>query len=65
MPTDKVFKLVSDMRQRKIPIDGVGLQMHISLSAHPPLKDIAANMARLHELSLEVTHPHLIFTSSS
>jgi endo-1,4-beta-xylanase len=56
--SDKVYALVKDMRERNIPIDGVGLQMHIGLDTYQEspafLTDVAKNMARLHELSLEV-----------
>ena len=56
--SDKVYQLVKGMIDRKIPIDGVGLQMHINLDSYQEspafLKDVAQNMARLHELSLEV-----------
>ena len=44
--SQKVFDMVKRMKQDGVPIDGVGLQMHISLGGAPPVKDIAANMAR-------------------
>ena len=37
-----------------VPIDGVGLQMHISVDAFPSKADVSANMARLVALGLEV-----------
>jgi hypothetical protein len=42
------------MKQRGIPIDGVGLQMHISVDSYPAFTDVAANIARLGTLGLEV-----------
>ena len=44
--SQKVYDMVKRMKQEGVPIDGVGLQMHISLGGAPPVKDIAANMAR-------------------
>ena len=52
--SDKVYHLVKGMKQRGIPIDGVGLQFHISVGNHPSLDGIAQNMARLGKLGLEV-----------
>ncbi len=42
------------LRQRGVPIDGVGLQMHIAASSFPAVADIAANIHRLAELGLQV-----------
>ena len=42
------------MQKRGVPIDGVGLQFHWNLDGHDPLGDVAANMARLGALGLEV-----------
>src|SRR5258708_9922795 len=45
--------MVQDFKRRGIPIDGVGLQMHIpALDANIPA--IAANIARLTALGLQV-----------
>ena len=44
--SQKVYDMVKRMKQEGVPIDGVGLQMHISLGGAPPVKDIAANMER-------------------
>ena len=52
--SDKVYNLVKGMKERGIPIDGVGLQFHISVEGHPSLDGIAQNMARLGKLGLEV-----------
>jgi endo-1,4-beta-xylanase len=49
-----VYQLVKGLRDSGIPIDGVGLQMHVDLNAVPPPGEVAANMARLDELGLEV-----------
>uniref|UniRef100_A0A7S0J3K3 endo-1,4-beta-xylanase n=2 Tax=Calcidiscus leptoporus TaxID=127549 RepID=A0A7S0J3K3_9EUKA len=50
----QVYKLVSGMRSRGVPIDGVGLQFHWSLDSHDPLSEVAANMKRMADLDLEV-----------
>ena len=37
-----------------MPLDGIGLQMHISVDAHPSAADVSANIGRLVALGLEV-----------
>jgi GH35 family endo-1,4-beta-xylanase len=44
-----------DLLADGVPIDGVGLQMHITASARPSDASIAANMRRLGDLGLVVT----------
>jgi endo-1,4-beta-xylanase len=51
--SDAIYAMVRDFRNRGVPIDGVGLQLHISqLNADIP--GIAANIARLTALGLQV-----------
>lgn len=56
--SDTVYAMVKSMVERKIPIDGVGLQMHIKTKvAHRPPPDeakVSANIARLGKLGLKV-----------
>jgi endo-1,4-beta-xylanase len=52
--SDGVYELVKGLRDGGIPIHGVGMQMHVELNAAPPPSEVAANMARLGELGLEV-----------
>lgn len=52
--SDAIFALVRDLRQRGVPIQGVGLQMHVSVNSPPKSADVAANIQRLHDLGLEV-----------
>jgi endo-1,4-beta-xylanase len=52
--SDAIYALVKGMLQRGVPLDGVGLQMHISLNSYPNAQDVLANMQRLAALGLEV-----------
>lgn len=47
-----VYSLVQGMLQQGIPIDGVGLQMHVWLWGPPTRHELLANMRRLAELGL-------------
>ena len=53
--SDRIYDLVSTLRAQGVPIDGVGLQMHVSAASPPSDPDIAANMRRLAALGLLVT----------
>lgn len=52
--SDAIFRLVRDLQQRGVPIQGVGLQMHVGIDSAPNPEDVAANMKRLAALGLEV-----------
>jgi len=52
--SNSVYNMVKDMKMRGIPIDGVGLQMHIGYNTNPSAADVAANMQRLADLGLKV-----------
>jgi endo-1,4-beta-xylanase len=52
--SDRIYELVRDLRRAGVPIDGVGLQMHISAASHPTVDSIAANIRRLAALGLVV-----------
>ena len=51
--SDTIYAMVQDFRQRGVPIDGVGLQMHIS-QPEPDIVAIAANIRRLTSLGVQV-----------
>jgi endo-1,4-beta-xylanase len=51
--SDAVYNLVKEMRNRKVPINGVGLQMHVKYNDYPSPQDISANISRLGALGLE------------
>jgi endo-1,4-beta-xylanase len=52
--SNAIYKLVQKLKAQNIPIDGVGLQMHISIGRplNPTL--VAKNIKRLNDLGLEV-----------
>ena len=52
--SDAVYNLVAALVNRGVPIDGVGLQMHVSLTGAPSPADISANIQRFARLGLEV-----------
>jgi len=49
-----VFAMVQGMVERGVPIDGVGMQMHVNNGGNPTAQQIASNMQRLVDLGLEV-----------
>jgi endo-1,4-beta-xylanase len=51
--SDAVYAMVKDFRQRGVPIDGVGLQLHVS-RFDLDTQAIAANIARLTALGVQV-----------
>jgi GH35 family endo-1,4-beta-xylanase len=52
--SDRIFELVQGLLAQNVPIDGVGLQMHITAANPPSEASIAANMRRLASLGLSV-----------
>lgn len=51
--SDAIYAMVKDFRRRRVPIDGVGLQMHVpNLDTDVPA--ITANIARLTALGVQV-----------
>jgi endo-1,4-beta-xylanase len=52
--SDAVYNLVKGLKARGVPIDGVGLQMHVTLNSAPTAEPLAANIRRLVALGLEV-----------
>ncbi len=54
--SDAIYAVVKDLKKRGVPIDGVGLQMHISsdIDVESVMPAIAANIARLSALGVQV-----------
>lgn len=52
--SDAVYELVRGLRQKGVPVDGVGFQMHVTTDFSPAVSDVEANLARLAALGLEV-----------
>lgn len=52
--SDAVYALVRGLVEAGVPIDAVGMQMHVSAGGYPSAPDIAANMRRLAELGLKI-----------
>jgi len=51
--SDAIYAMVRDFRKRGVPIDGVGLQMHLS-NLHPDVASISANIGRFAALGVQV-----------
>jgi len=51
--SDAMFAMVKDFKRRGVPIDGVGLQMHI-FDPYVDAKSVAANMKRFVKLGVQV-----------
>ena len=49
-----IYSLAQGLLQAGVPLDGVGLQMHVWLGGQPPVDELAANMQRLADLGLRV-----------
>jgi endo-1,4-beta-xylanase len=52
--SNAIYNLVKGLLKRGVPINGVGLEMHVSLDTYPHPQDVLANMKRLAALGLEV-----------
>ena len=51
--SDAIYKMAQDFKARGVPLDGIGLQMHIGLKP-PSLSSLEANIKRITELGLQV-----------
>ena len=52
--SNRIYDLVQNLRAQGVPIDGVGLQMHVAASSAPSDMNVASNMRRLAALGLSV-----------
>lgn len=51
---DFVFEMLRDLLARGVPIDGIGLQSHVSIHRYPAESNLRANIRRFAELGLRV-----------
>ena len=52
--SDAIYELVRSLKAQGVPIDGVGLQMHVGIDHPPSAAAVRANIARLGALGLQV-----------
>jgi len=52
--SDAIYGLAQDLVKRGVPINGVGLQMHVTLGKAPKPEDVKANIERLSALDLQI-----------
>ncbi len=52
--SNAIYELVKGMKDRGIPIDGVGLQMHIGIGSRLNPASVTANIKRIGDLGLQV-----------
>lgn len=52
--SQRLYELVVDLRKRGVPIDGVGMQMHVQIDGEPAVDAIRQNIRRLSNLGVEV-----------
>jgi endo-1,4-beta-xylanase len=52
--SESVYQFIADLKKRNIPIDGVGLQYHVSVQHQPQLNKITDLISRYCQLGLEV-----------
>ena len=51
---ERTYALVKSLVDDRVPIDGVGFQMHVEAQNYPPASQIARNMQRIADLGLAV-----------
>ncbi len=54
--SDAIYAMARDFKNRNVPIDGIGFQMHVTLKDDTPenLQSVAANLKRFADLGLEI-----------
>jgi endo-1,4-beta-xylanase len=51
--SNAIFYYLGDLRQRGVPVDGIGFQVHTGLGV-PPMDEVRANMERFGSLGMQV-----------
>lgn len=52
--SDIIYKKISELLTNGVPVNGIGMQMHISLDNYPNVESMKTNIRRFGELGLEV-----------
>jgi endo-1,4-beta-xylanase len=52
--SDFAYQMIKDLLDKGVPIDGIGLQSHVSTHRYPSEADLRANLQRFGELGLRV-----------
>jgi len=63
--SDKVYNMIKSMKQRGIPIDGVGLQLHVDLTYDNMISGVIQNIQRYAALGIEVHFTELDVSCAS
>jgi len=50
--SDEVYEMLKGLREDEVPVDGIGMQMHIAASSAPSYEKLVANFKRFAELGL-------------
>ncbi|MBW8888484.1 MAG: endo-1,4-beta-xylanase [Fibrobacteres bacterium] len=59
--SDKVYNLLKGLKDRGVPVDGVGLQCHFRYDSLPSFADMDTNIKRLADLGLQVAFTEVDF----
>jgi len=52
--TNSVYNLLKDMKERGVPVDGVGLQYHLHTNIYVKYENVMKTMAKFNEIGLDV-----------
>lgn len=52
--SNAVYNMLRDLKQKGVPVHGVGFQMHLTVGMLPSKEDLRANLQRLADLDLEL-----------
>ncbi len=52
--SDNMYNYIKDAKARGVPIDGIGMQMHISGDSPASRDEVAKNMRRFHDIGVKV-----------
>ena len=53
LKSDAIYAMLKGMLERGVPVNGVGLEMHVASDGYPRPQDVAANIKRLGALGLQ------------